>query len=73
MTQHWDAIVVGLGGLGTVVSHDLAVVGHMCDRLAVMQHGRILEVMDVDALRRGAGKTDYTRHLIEASAGYIRG
>ena len=56
-----------------MVSHDLAVVGHMCDRLAVMQHGRILEVMDVDALRRGAGKTDYTRHLIEASAGYIRG
>lgn len=56
-----------------MVSHDLAVVGHMCDRLAVMQHGRILEVMDVDALRRGAGKTDYTRHLIEASVGYIRG
>ncbi len=27
MTQHWDAIVVGLGGLGTVVSHDLAAAG----------------------------------------------
>ena len=55
-----------------MVSHDLAVVGHMCDRLAVMQHGRILEIMDVDALRRGAGQTGYTRHLIEASAGYTR-
>ena len=55
-----------------MVSHDLAVVGHMCDRLAVMQHGRIVEVMDVDALRRGAGEQDYTRSLIKASMGYAR-
>jgi len=27
MTQAWDAIVVGLGGLGTVVAHDLAAAG----------------------------------------------
>ena len=53
-----------------MVSHDLSVVGHMCDRLAVMQHGRIVEVMSVDALRRGAGEEDYTRHLIRASSGY---
>ena len=53
-----------------MVSHDLSVVGHMCDRLAVMQHGRIVEVMSVDALRRGAGEEDYTRHLIRASGGY---
>ena len=53
-----------------MVSHDLSVVGHMCDRLAVMQHGRIVEVMSVDALRRGAGEQDYTRHLIRASSGY---
>ena len=55
-----------------MVSHDLAVVGHMCDRLAVMQHGRIVEVMDIDALRRGAGEQDYTRSLITASMGYAR-
>ncbi|MCF3973713.1 ABC transporter ATP-binding protein [Paracoccus salsus] len=55
-----------------MVSHDLAVVGHMCDRLAVMQHGRIVEVMTVDALRQGAARQDYTRHLIHASAGYER-
>ncbi|WP_111560123.1 ABC transporter ATP-binding protein [Paracoccus sediminilitoris] len=53
-----------------MVSHDLSVVGHMCDRLAVMQHGRIVEVMSVDTLRRGAGEEDYTRHLIRASSGY---
>lgn len=50
-----------------MVSHDLAVVGHICDRLAVMQHGRIVEVMSVDALRKGAGAQEYTRHLIAAS------
>lgn len=55
-----------------MVSHDLSVVGHMCDRLAVMQNGRIVEVMDVDALRRGEGGQDYTRHLIAASLGYVR-
>ncbi|MBU3030894.1 ABC transporter ATP-binding protein [Paracoccus marinaquae] len=55
-----------------MVSHDLAVVAHMCDRLAVMQHGRILEVMTADALRRGAGQQDYTRNLIAASTGYSR-
>jgi peptide/nickel transport system ATP-binding protein len=54
-----------------MVSHDLSVVGHMCDRLAVMQHGRIVEVMSVDALRRGAGEQEYTRHLIKASGGYV--
>ncbi|WP_372800595.1 ABC transporter ATP-binding protein [Paracoccus seriniphilus] len=55
-----------------MVSHDLAVVAHMCDRLAVMQHGRIVEIMSGDALRRGEGKQDYTKHLIEASTGYTR-
>ena len=55
-----------------MVSHDLAVVGHMCDRLAVMQHGSIVEVMDVDTLRRGEGQQDYTRRLIRASIGYQR-
>ena len=55
-----------------MVSHDLAVVGHMCDRLAVMQQGRIVEVMEVGDLRRGAGRADYTRHLIAASGGYRR-
>lgn len=50
-----------------MVSHDLAVVGHMCDRLAVMQNGQIVEIMSVDALRSGAGEQAYTRHLIAAS------
>jgi peptide/nickel transport system ATP-binding protein len=55
-----------------LVSHNLAVVGHMCDRLAVMQHGRILETLDVARLRAGTPAESYTRELLLASRGYDR-
>lgn len=55
-----------------MVSHDLAVVGHLCDRLAVMQAGRMVELMDVATLRSATAQTDYGRHLIQASMGYAR-
>jgi len=55
-----------------LVSHDLAVVGHMCDRLAVMQHGRILETLDIASLRAGTPAEPYTRNLLRASRGYDR-
>ena len=41
----------GLGLSYIFVSHDLAVVAHMCSRLAVMKEGRIVEEMDVARLR----------------------
>ena len=50
-----------------MVSHDLSVVGHMCNRLAVMKDGEIVEIMDVDALRRMEATHPYSRHLLEAS------
>jgi ABC-type dipeptide/oligopeptide/nickel transport system ATPase subunit len=50
-----------------MVSHDLSVVGHMCDRLAVMKDGEIVEIMDVAALRAMQAQHPYSKHLLEAS------
>jgi ABC-type dipeptide/oligopeptide/nickel transport system ATPase subunit len=50
-----------------MVSHDLSVVGHMCDRLAVMKDGEIVETLDVDALRKMEASHPYSRQLLKAS------
>ncbi|MDN5787626.1 ABC transporter ATP-binding protein [Pseudorhodobacter sp.] len=50
-----------------MVSHDLSVVGHMCERLAVMKDGAIVEVMAVDTLRRNAAEHPYSQSLLQAS------
>jgi peptide/nickel transport system ATP-binding protein len=55
-----------------LVSHDLAVVAHMCQRIAVMQHGVIVEELAVEHLRQADARHPYTRQLIEASRGYDR-
>ncbi|MFT4149071.1 MAG: ABC transporter ATP-binding protein [Paracoccaceae bacterium] len=53
-----------------MVSHDLAVVAHMCDRLMVMQHGQAVEELTRDALRAHRASTPYTQQLLAASEGY---
>lgn len=55
-----------------LVSHNLAVIAHMCDRLAVMNRGLVVEEMDVDTLRREAPREAYTRQLLLASRGFDR-
>jgi ABC-type dipeptide/oligopeptide/nickel transport system ATPase subunit len=55
-----------------LVSHNLAVVGHMCQRLAVMNHGRIVEELSVAQLAEGRPAEPYTRQLLIASRGYDR-
>jgi peptide/nickel transport system ATP-binding protein len=55
-----------------LVSHDLGVVAHLCGRIAIMQHGRLVETVDVERLRRGEAAEDYTRELIAASRGFTR-
>ncbi|MGX5664476.1 ABC transporter ATP-binding protein [Rhizobium daejeonense] len=55
-----------------MVSHDLAVISHMCERLAVMKSGRVVETLNVEQLRRHDVATDYTRKLMVASEGFVR-
>ena len=50
-----------------MVSHDLSVVGHMCERLAVMKDGEIVEIMDVQALRKMQATHPYSQELLAAS------
>jgi peptide/nickel transport system ATP-binding protein len=56
-----------------LVSHDLGVVAHMCDRLAVMEAGRIVEELSRDDLVRGLAHHPYTRRLLRASEAYGEG
>ncbi len=50
-----------------LVSHNLAVVGHLCGRVAVMKDGRIVEEATLDAIRSGDIREAYTRDLLAAS------
>ncbi|MGH1481288.1 MAG: ABC transporter ATP-binding protein [Geminicoccales bacterium] len=59
-----------LGLTFLLVSHNLGVISHMCDRLAVMQGGRILETADAATLADGSFKTAYAKRLFLASHGY---
>ncbi|MGR3662272.1 MAG: ABC transporter ATP-binding protein [Paracoccaceae bacterium] len=47
-----------------MVSHDLAVVGHICDNIAVMQNGEIVEILTVEDMRTRNVKHAYTKHLM---------
>ncbi|MGX0876538.1 ABC-type dipeptide/oligopeptide/nickel transport system ATPase subunit [Roseovarius sp. MBR-154] len=55
-----------------MVSHDLGVVGHLCERIGVMKEGRFEEVLSVEAMRRSEARSPYTRHLLESSINSIR-
>lgn len=55
-----------------MVSHDLAVVGHLCKTIAVMQHGEIVEIMSVETMRAMKPEHPYTQSLLEGSLGFVR-
>jgi peptide/nickel transport system ATP-binding protein len=55
-----------------LVSHDLGVIAHMCNRFAVMQQGRIVETLTGDDLAQSRARAPYTQILIEASRRYDR-
>lgn len=55
-----------------MVSHDLAVVTHLCERLMVMQRGRCIEALSAADLAAHRVTDAYTRKLMEASSGFRR-
>ena len=55
-----------------MVSHDLAIVAHLCSRIAVMNRGAFIEEMSGAQLRSGTPEHGYTRQLLVASKGYNR-
>ena len=55
-----------------LVSHDLAVVTHLCERLVVMQRGRTVEMLASADLAASRVTQPYTRQLMEAAVGFRR-
>ena len=47
------------------ISHDMAVVRYLCDRVAVMHHGKLVEVADTERLFTAPSEA-YTRKLLSA-------
>jgi ABC-type dipeptide/oligopeptide/nickel transport system ATPase subunit len=55
-----------------LVTHNLPVVSFLCDRLAVMRQGGIVEIATADQLRQGQMNHPYSQDLLAASAGNKR-
>ena len=55
-----------------MVSHNLAVVAHLCERIAVMNRGLFVEEITAAQLRDETPAKGYTRQLLTASKGFDR-
>jgi len=55
-----------------LVSHNLAVVGFLCSRVAVMRNGEVVEQADIEAIRARRVEHEYTRRMLDATDGYRR-
>jgi len=53
-----------------MVSHDLAVIAHLCERIGVMNHGALIEMTTAGALAAGAVANPYTRQLLRSNRGF---
>lgn len=57
-----------LGFTAIFISHDLSVIRYLCDRVLIMEKGKIVESGEVETVYLNP-KTEYTRSLIEAIPG----
>jgi peptide/nickel transport system ATP-binding protein len=55
-----------------MVSHDLAVIAHACERIGVMSNGALIEMTSADALASGNVTHPYTRQLLRSNRGFDR-
>ena len=53
-----------------MVSHDLAVIAHLCERIGVMSGGELLETTTADALAAGDVHHPYTQELLRSNRGF---
>nr|WP_231638248.1 ATP-binding cassette domain-containing protein [Piscinibacter sakaiensis] len=67
-----DALRQRRGLAFVMVSHDLAVVAHLCEDLVVMARGRVVDRLGAAALAAGGAACAETRALQEAAAGFRR-
>ena len=55
-----------------MVSHDLSVIAHLCERIGVMSRGQLLEITTATAMANNQVTHDYTHELLRSNAGYDR-
>jgi len=55
-----------------MVSHDLAVIAHLCERIGVMTRGQLVEITTATAMANNQVTHDYTRELLRSNAGFDR-
>ena len=53
-----------------MVSHDLAVIAHICDHIGVMHSGRLLEMTTAAALAEGRVSNPHSQQLLRANQGF---
>ncbi|HZZ75471.1 MAG TPA: ABC transporter ATP-binding protein, partial [Puia sp.] len=61
-----------MGFTAVFISHDLSVIRYLCDRVLVMEKGRIVESGDVESVYRNP-QTEYTQSLIASIPGHDLG
>jgi peptide/nickel transport system ATP-binding protein len=67
-----DALRSQRGLSFVMVSHDLAVVTHLTQRLMVMRAGQVVETLNSADLAAQRVQADYTRSLMQAAVGFTR-